>query len=72
MCRPARIAAKIPKAKARQWVAQKRKAGGSKATVRFPKKYAVRKNPGSEYAVFGMLYLSPLGLGYTPLFLVCT
>jgi hypothetical protein len=72
LCRPARIAAKIPKDKARKWVAQKRRAGGSKATVKFPKQYAVRRNPGSDYTVFGMLYLSPFGLGYTPLFVVCT
>jgi hypothetical protein len=72
LCRPARIAAKIPKAKARKWVAQKRAAGGSKATVRFPKKYAIRRNPGATYTVYGVLYFSPFGLGYTPLFLVCT
>ena len=72
LCRPARIAAKISKAKAKKWVAQKRKAGGSKATVRFPRRYAVRKNPAPVKAVFGLLHLSPFGLGYIPALFVWT
>ncbi len=36
LCRPAKVAAKISPTEAKRWVAQKRAAGGAKATVRFP------------------------------------
>ena len=41
LCRPAKIAARIPPEKAREWVRKKRAAGGAAATMLFPTPYRV-------------------------------
>ena len=41
LCRPAKVAARIPPEKAREWVRQKRAAGGAAATMLFPAPYRV-------------------------------
>jgi len=41
LCRPEKIAARIPPEKAREWVRKKRAAGGAAATVSFPAPYRV-------------------------------
>jgi len=41
LCRPEKIAARIPPDKAREWVRKKRAAGGAAATMLFPTRFRV-------------------------------